>query len=398
MKGGDLSGFKRISWEEAYTEIAQKMEEIKGVYGAGAYHKIHAAGDFSGWTYYGLNKLLVLHNEGYTAHWGTYSVPAVAYIASMIEGGSHYIPMANTRQDVLNADHLVLWAYNPMEAIYDTNTAWYLTQCKEKNIPITVIDTRYSKTASTLGGDFINIAPTTDSALILAMIYHILKNHADKVDVDFINKYLYGFFDNGNTLYRTDVDASAYAVPDGGSLSAFIMGDENDLLTGSGSLLAGQNNALSIYPDTIGYNVNDDDVPHGKTVHIWGQKAKTPARAEKITGIPAKKIEELAELYLNNKVTTHTGLGYQRHTESEQTVWLMRVLSVITKNFGAEGQSFGQVNAALQGAPSPSPADMYVANKVMISGIYDESRTTSPTYMPPAEKYKIPAFAVPGRL
>lgn len=392
---GDLSGFERISWDQAYTEIAQKMNEIKSTYGAGAFHKIHAAGDFSWWSYYSLNKLLVLHNEGYTSHWGTYSVPAVAYIASMIEGGSHYLPMANTRQDVLNSDNLVLWAYNPMETIYDTNTAWYLTQCKEKGIPVTIIDTRYSKTAATLEGDYVNIAPSTDAALIQAMIYHILKNHPDKVDVDFINKYVYGFFDNGNTLYRSDVDASAYTVPGGGSLSAFIMGDETDLLSGSGSPLAGQNNQTSVYPNTIGYNVNDDDVLHGKTVHIWGQRAKTPEWAEKITGIPAAKIEELAEMYLNNKVTTHTGLGFQRHTESEQAVWLMRILSVITKNFGAEGRSFGFVNAALQGAASPSPADMYVGNTVGISGIYDESRTTSPSYMPAAEKVNVPAFAVP---
>ncbi|ADD67001.1 molybdopterin oxidoreductase [Denitrovibrio acetiphilus DSM 12809] len=391
---GDLNGFVRISWDQAYTEIAAKMEEIKSNYGAGSYHKIHAAGDFSGWSWYGINKLLVLHNEGYTNHWGTYSVPSVAYIASMIEGGSHYVPMANTRQDVLNAEHLVLWSYNPMETIYDTNTGWYLTQCKEKGIPVTVIDTRYSKTAATIGGDYVNIMPSTDAALISAMIYHILKNHFDKVDVDFINDYMYGFFDNGNSLYHSDVDASAYAVPDGGSLSAFIMGDEDDLTkaTADHPVL---NNATSIYPNTIGYNVNDDDVLHGKTVHIWGQKAKTPEWAEKITGVPADKIRELAEMYLTKKVTTHVGLGYQRHTESEQAVWLHRVLSVITKNFGAEGRSLGMINAAKTGAASPAPADLYVPNTVGISGIYDEDRTTSPSYMPAAEKINVPAFAVP---
>ncbi|GAB1535360.1 molybdopterin-dependent oxidoreductase [Geovibrio sp. ADMFC3] len=387
---GDLNGFVRITWEQAYTEIAQKMQEIKTVHGRGAYHKIHAAGDFSGWSWYGVNKLLVLHNGGYTKHYGSYSVPAVVHVGALIEGKDYYLPLANSRQDVLNTDHLVLWAYNPMETIYDTNTGWYLTQCKERGIPVTVIDTRLSKTAATVDGEFVSTMPSTDAALITAMLYHILKNHFDKLDVDFINKHLYGFFDNGNSLLHPDVDAAKYAVPDGGSLSAFIMGDEGDLLTG------GYNNKTSIYPDTIGYNVNPDDVLYGKSVHIWGQRAKTPEWAEKITGVPAAKIRELAELYLTKKVTTHIGLGYQRHTESEQAVWLNRVLSVVTKNFGDAGRSSGFVVAAKAGAYGPDPADMFLANEIAMSGLYAEDRITSPvSYMPTACRVNVPAFVVP---
>ncbi|MGE4266776.1 MAG: molybdopterin-dependent oxidoreductase [Deferribacterales bacterium] len=387
---GDLSTFVQITWEQAYTEIAAKMETIKSTYGVGAYHKIHAAGDFSGWSWYGVNKLLVLHNEGYTKHYGSYSVPAVVHVGALIEGKQYYLPMANSRQDVLNSDHLVLWSYNPMETIYDTNTAWYITQCKEKGIPITIVDTRVSKTAATLDADLVTIMPSTDAALILAMLYHLLKNHYASLDINFVNEHMYGFFDNGNSLIHTDVDATSYAVPDGGSLSAFIMGTENDLVT------AGNNNGTSIYPDTIGYNVNSDDVLHGKSVHIWGQRPKTPEWAEKITGVSADKIRELAELYLNSKVTTHIGLGYQRHTESEQGVWLNRILSVVTKNFGAAGKSSGFVIAARAGAYGPDPDDMYLDNNVAMTGLYATDRITSPdSYMPSASRINVPAFVVP---
>jgi len=390
---GDINGFVRISWEQAFTEIAAKMTELVGTYGNECIQSIYSSGDASGWARNSINRMLSQFG-GYTSYYSNYSFPALEHVARFVDGKDQSTPTGNGRQDAKYSDYLVLWSFNPNETVFGTNTNWYLQQIKELGVPVIAIDTRVSKTVATAADEFISIIPGTDGALLLAMMYHIMKNYPDKVDADFIKKYMYGFFDTGNTLLHADVDAANYAVPTGGSLSAFIMGNEDDLVVGASSL-AGNNLGTSIYPDSIGYNVNADDDLYGKTVKIWGQGPKTPEWAEAITGIPAAKIKELALIYMNNKVTTWIGGGYQRHTESEQAVWLNRVFSVFSKNFGADGQSSGR-NSNNVSASTPG-VGMGASNAVNLeSMIYDATRVTSPlTYVHNVQRANLPVFCIP---
>ena len=387
---GDVSTLVRISWDQAFTEIAAKMTDLKTRFGAKAFHSIYSSGDASGWARNSLNRLLNLYG-GYTAYYTNYSFPALEHVAKFVDGATQGTPSGNGRQDAVNADRIVLWSYNPHETVFGTNTAWYLQQAKERGIPVIAVDTRVSKAVATAADEFINLMPATDAALLLAMMYHLLTDRYADLDINAINTYCFGFFDNGSTLIRGDVDAVNYSVPAGGSLSAFILGNENTLVT------AGRNNATSIYPNTIGYNVNATDPLYGKTVKIWGQSPKTPEWAEKITGVPAAKIRELADMYLDYKVTTWIGGGYQRHTESEQAVWLNRIFSVITDNWGRSGASSGRntnnVNATL---PSDGMSAGTTNAVNLTSSIYAAGRLTSPlAYVPTAQRGNIPVFVVP---
>ncbi|WP_303852735.1 molybdopterin-dependent oxidoreductase [Seleniivibrio woodruffii] len=383
---GDVSTFVRISWEQAFTEIAAKMQDVVSRYGAKGMHSIYSSGDQTGWARNSLHRLLNLMG-GYTYYYTDYSFPALEHVAPFVEGKTNYLPSANSIQDALRAERVVMWSFNPHEMVQATNAGWYLTQVKESGVPFTYIDTRLSKSAATLADDFINIMPCTDAALLLGMLYHLMKNHLAQLDTDFIKTYMYGFFDTGNTFVAGRAANPAYAVPSGGSLSAFIMGNETDLVT------AGLNTGTSVYPETIGYNVNTDDVLYGKTVHVWGQLPKTPEWAEKITGIPAAKIRELAEMYLNNKVCTFIGCGYQRHTESEQAIWLHRVFSVVTKNFGLPGQCSGYpVSNTSQGNPNQMLSN---TNNVTLTALYDSTKVSDLTYVPTAQRYNLPVFVVP---
>ncbi|WP_265823488.1 molybdopterin-dependent oxidoreductase, partial [Geovibrio ferrireducens] len=383
---GDINGFVRISWEQAFTEIAAKMQNVIGRYGSKGIHSIYSSGDQTGWARNSLHRLLNILG-GYTWYYGTYSYPALLHVASMVEGKSQGTPQGNAIQDALRSDRIVLWSANPHEMINFTNAGYYFTQIKDAGIPCTVIDPRVSKSAAVMADDYVNIMPGTDAALVLAMLYHLLKNHLGSLDITFIRDHLYGFFDTGNSFVTGRVANAAYNVPAGGSLSAFIMGDENDLV------VAGLNSATSIYPDTIGYEVNSTDELYGKTVSIWGQRAKTPEWAEKITGIPAAKIRELAEMYLNDYVNTFIIGGYQRHTESEQAVWITRVLSVVTKNFGATGRGLGMpVNNTSAAVPSQLLSN---SNGVSLTDLYDLSKVTSTAWLPTSQRYNMPVFVIP---
>jgi len=393
---GDLNGFQRISWDQAFTEIAAKMQDVIGRYGSKGIHSIYSSGDASGWARNSVHRLLGL-TGGYTYYYSNYSFPALQHVSYFVDGKNTGSPYGNGRQDAKNADYLVLWSYNPNEVVFGTNTNWYLQQIKESGVPVIAVDTRVSKTVATAADEYINIMPGTDAALLLAMMYYIMKEHPDLVDADFIKKYCYGFFDTGNTIAaaHSDVPAANYGVPDGGSLSAFIMGNETDLTATGTTSLKNLNNATSIYPNTIGYNVNSDDDLHGKTVKIWGNAPKTPEWAEAITGVPAAKIKELALIYMNNKVTTWIGGGYQRHTESEQAVWLNRIFSVFSKNFGAAGQSSGR-NTNNVSASTPG-VGMGAGNAVDLESVlYDETRVTAPdTYFASGPRTDMPVFVIP---
>ncbi|GAB1536935.1 molybdopterin-dependent oxidoreductase [Geovibrio sp. ADMFC3] len=387
---GDINGFVRISWEQAFTEIAQKMQSIKAQYGAAAFHSIYSSGDSTGWSRNSLHRMLML-NGGYSYYYTNYSFPSLEHMAKFMEGANEGTPLGNGRQDAKFADKLVLWSFNPNETVFGTNTGWYLQQIKELGKEIISVDSRYSKATATSADTYINLLPGTDAALLSGMIYHLLTDRIADLDIPWINARMYGLFDNGQSLLRSDVDVARYAIPDGGSLSAFILGDENDLVT------AGHNNGTSIYPDTIGYEVNDDDPLYGKTVSIWGQRAKTPEWAEKICGVPAQTIRDLADMYLDNKVTTWIGGGYQRHTEGEQAIWLNRVLSVMTKNIGARGCSSGR-NANNKSASLPNvQMSRGVTNPVnQEPDIYDATRVTSPlTYVHAVQRKNLPVFVIP---
>jgi len=387
---GDVSTLVRISWEQAFSEIAAKMTDLKNRFGATAFHSIYSSGDASGWSRNSLNRLLNLCG-GYTSYYTNYSFPALEHVAKFVDGASEGTPAGNGRQDAVNAERIVLWSFNPHETVFGTNTGWYLQQAKEKGIPVIAVDTRVSKAVATAADEFINITPATDAALLLGMMYHLLTARYADLNINNINKYCFGFFDNGSTILRADVDATKYAVPAGASLSAFVLGNETSLVT------AGRNIATSIYPNTIGYNVNATDDLYGKTVKIWGQTPKTPEWAEKITGVPAAKIRELANMYLDHKVTTWIGGGYQRHTESEQAVWLNRIFSVITDNWGQFGASSGRnSNNVTATLPSDSMSSGTTNGVKLESLIYDADRMTSPlTYVHAVQRANIPVFVVP---
>jgi anaerobic selenocysteine-containing dehydrogenase len=69
------------------------------------------------------------------------------------------------------------------------------------------------------------------------------------------------------------------------------------------------------------------------------------ADAEKITGIPAENIKELADIIgKGNPVTFLPGYGLQRHTNGGQTIRSILSLAVLTGNIGKPGTGFNYAN------------------------------------------------------
>lgn len=68
---------------------------------------------------------------------------------------------------------------------------------------------------------------------------------------------------------------------------------------------------------------------------------KTPEWAEKITGVSAAKIKELAELMAKNRTMIMAGWGFQRAHHGEQTHWAMITLASVLGQIGLDGGGYG---------------------------------------------------------
>lgn len=379
-KRGDINGFVRISWEQAFKEIGTGLEEMYDKYGAERIYISYSSGDATLWTRNCVKHLLNTAYKSFAGYRDDYSWGAIDHMASFVEGIG-YTPKSNYRDDTVNADHVVLWSLNNLEAVWGTQSGYLITQVREKGIPVTVVDGRVSMTADTVADSLVATVPGTDAALISGMLHHLLTRRFDDLDIDFINAHVHGFFDDPEAeSYHEDVQG--YEVPAGASLSAFIMGSDNTLVK------KGLNQKTSIYPDTISYCVNEDDELFGKRAPIYGQLPKSPEWASEITGVPAAQIRNLADIYLDQKVTTWMGTGLQRNTEAEQGVWFGRILATVTKNFGKAGACWGMPNWSYVKGP-----DVGLKTGDLNISFFDDSEISVPNdYLKNSTNKDLPAF------
>ncbi|QAR34003.1 twin-arginine translocation signal domain-containing protein [Geovibrio thiophilus] len=409
---GDVNGFVRISWEEVATEIAAKLTSLKALYGAKSFSAHYASGDGSevAGAASCASRLLNIMG-GQMTYRNDYSWPSLEHTSWFFFGQNFYFPPGKSRQDAFNSDALFIWSGNFAESIWGTNTAWYIQQIKEKGTKVFVIDGRVSQTVVSHASEHIAVVPGTDAALVQAIMHELIVNtwntdgslKADPwLDAEFILRYTHGFFDDeAFTLYpaiaktyHADVDRSTdYIVPDGSSLSAYIMGTDDRLVQ------AGLNGDVSVYPSQIGYNNYNADDPNDNLkdalVSVYGKVAKTPEWAESICGIPAAKIRELAEIFAKKKVTLWFGGGFQRQSEGEQLPLNGYTLGVITKNFGEPGRHVGVYTDRQPlsfGVTFPTGTNNAYAD---FTGIYDLSKLTAPDYTPAVTRSSYPVFLWP---
>jgi len=273
--------FERISWDEALNIIADNLKEVTEKYGPKSRYIHYGTGimsvlrekDF-------FRRFLCSYGGGFLEYENSYSTACTATASPYTFGTGN---TGSTRDNWLHSKLIILWGHNPVETVFDTNTVYYLKKAKERGAKIVVLDPRFTDTARVMADEWIPIRPTTDNALIDAMIYVMVKeNLYDKI---FLDKYCLGF----------DENHMPEGIPENNSLKSYILGIQDGV-------------------------------------------EKTPEWAEKITGVPKDKIEKLAREYsLMKPAALVQGWGSQRHANGEQAVRGAAVLSAITGNIGVKG-------------------------------------------------------------
>jgi anaerobic dimethyl sulfoxide reductase subunit A len=235
--------FQRIGWDEALTIVAEKMKECKEKYGP---YSIIVPYMFSP-----ILQNFLGHLGCGVQGWGWCSDDAGRLALHLVTGHPGFLPWAfhDMADMLMNTKLIILLGADPTTGHWGPGHqyAWYILLAKEKrNVPVIVIDPVYTTAAEVLADQWIPIKPGTDMALIAAMAYVLFEE--DLYNHEFVEKWVEP---KGFQMWKD-----------------YIMGKEKT-------------------PD----NPDCDGIP------------KTPVWAEKITGIPAETIYELARLYAKSKPT-----------------------------------------------------------------------------------------------
>jgi len=283
--------FKRISWEEAFDDIANNLKRIVAKYGNEAVYINYTSGVVGGnitrsSPYASLVARLMNCYGGFLSHYGTYSTAQIACAMPYTYGSND----GNSTSDIENSKLVVLFGNNPAETrMSGGGITYYLEQARERsNTRMIVIDPRYTDTAAGREDEWIPIRPGTDAALVAGLAHVLITENL--VDQPFLDTYCIGY--DEKTL-PADAPANSH-------YKAYILGQGEDAT------------------------------------------AKTPLWASHVTGIPADRIIKLArEIGQAKPAYISQGWGPQRQANGELTSRAIAMLPILTGNVGINGGNSG---------------------------------------------------------
>ncbi|MEM2134977.1 MAG: molybdopterin-dependent oxidoreductase [Candidatus Jordarchaeaceae archaeon] len=317
--------FERISWDEAFTTIANKFREIGEKYGWRAIGWV-LGGPGAGTTKFGAYlRLASLTQSTRVSTWG-YGDAGLP-CGSRVLFGTH-LPFTFFLPYLIPPsvpELVVVWGSNPAE----TQPLFMMRKimdAKEKGAQLVVIDPRFTVTASK-ADEYLGIRPGTDAALALGLMHVIFKKGLQKDD--FIRKYTVGPFlvraDTGKFLRGKDLgwkEKESYVVWDTVSNSPQIPSAPGiaAAITGTYRL-----NGLECKPSFQLLKELAEQYP--------------PERVSGITGISAYLIEKLGVRIGSAETVafvTHMGLARTYHGDIS-----MRALGTVAAVTGNVNTSFG---------------------------------------------------------
>lgn len=277
--------FVRVSWDEALALTANAVLTTAEQHGNEALF----SASYGGWSHAGLLRPQVLQGRlfnligGHTVTTGDYSAGASQISLPHIIGDMEvYSPQ--TAWEVI-AEHTEVmvwvgcdpWKNNRLEftvADHQMYPRW--KKIKERGVKFISINPQYTTTDVAMDSEWVKIVPNTDTALFLAMAYHVYTT--GKHDQAYLAKYTVGF----------------------DRFLPYLLGEDAD-----------------------------------------GSPPKTPEWAAPITGIPAEKIIELAELFASKRTQFAMAWSLQRAHHGEMPHWAAINLAAMLGKIGKPGQGIG---------------------------------------------------------
>lgn len=238
---------------------------------------------------------------GFLDYYGNYSWGQIQFALPFTYGDKKAAANGSYTSEIENAELLVMFGYNPAETRMSGGGEIHehVNAQRKNNVRTIIIDPRYTDTMLGKEDEWLPIRPGTDAALVEGIAHVLITENL--VDQAFLDKYCQGY----------DEKTLPASAPKNGHYKAHILGQG---------------------PDGI---------------------AKTPEWAADITGIPAKKIQQLArEIGTAKPCFITQGTGIQRQANGEQAARAIVMLPILTGNIGLPGTNTGDMPANY-GYPAP---------------------------------------------
>jgi len=177
--------WERISWDQAISEIAKKILEIKDKYGPTAIGWGIGDGDRDN----NLCNLAWLFGLGSPHQIGcdaTYCLRPATIADKATYGQSNTWEVG---PDMANSKSILVWGGNPFEA-HLCSKGRELLRGLDRGARLIVVDPRFTKTAAK-ADIWLQPRPATDAALALGMLNYIISE--ELYDKDFVKNYTFGF-------------------------------------------------------------------------------------------------------------------------------------------------------------------------------------------------------------
>jgi anaerobic selenocysteine-containing dehydrogenase len=391
-KRGDVTGFVRITWQQAYNEVIRKYRAIFAKYGSAAIHSgsnNSSAGTFAAASY---AVAPVTSVGGVRGSFSDHSFHQYNYgynIAGVPGSASYSTNHIGGQISAVAGGAIKNWVSFGTNSMTTNNTLSYPylrsnQMAKELNPDFKhyVIAPELSDTGVLNATDWVQIRNQTDPAFIAAMIYEMLINTFNTdgsiksnpwLDVNYLDTCLYGFFDSpeywvksgtggdgaprGTIELNPPVDPTDWrrinAVPSGKSYASWIMGTDDRLTkadySASGNYTA---QAYGSMPRAGLCSLPVKSVPAysadmNTTAYYTKKdymKPKTPEWAEGICGSNVSLIREIAALYCNpanHPILTEWTGGLQKSENGLVTLFAIQTLFAVTKTWGYSVGSTG---------------------------------------------------------
>ncbi len=189
--------FEKISWDEAYDIIVQKLNDLKQKYGpetigfyagTGSYERAFKdIFQLKGAEIYLASSVLFPFGSPNTFGVGAPCYTSLGVLAPKLTMGCLHIDMFS---DVDNSDLIVVWGTDPSTST-PPEMFERLKTASEEGAEIIVIDPRRTKAAELDGSEWLPIRPGSDGALALGLAHILIRD--DLYDEEFVAEWTLGF-------------------------------------------------------------------------------------------------------------------------------------------------------------------------------------------------------------
>jgi anaerobic dimethyl sulfoxide reductase subunit A len=358
---GDITGFKRISWDEAIDYVADRVAAAVKRKQELGYVPILQRDNWSPWS---LERILKPHKPYICVHGNdSFGYADVAKFDAV--GANAY---GNSLSDRFNSDLIITWGVDATRTTsWVEHAHWLSTKAREAGIPSVVISPNHSDAASILCSGttaavdgknvkipgWIPIRPATDGALAVAMAYVIYKRNLH--DKAFLRDQCFGFY-KGQKVVSTAPGTNSCGKPYN---TKFPPGYETgrEFVDAAGrKFKTGDKYAGATFQVPPGESFQEylEDLELG---HNWSTRRREEpfehldsgkadkgvyrgvlGYAARLTGVPAETIEALAVKYASvNAALLEAGAGAQRAWNGYEWCWSTIALAAVAGHTNKKG-------------------------------------------------------------